>query len=1136
MGYTDLRVARRRNRTLIAAAAAVATALLGAAPALAADETPNGAVADTTQLRWQAIDAAQQPVHGAAFEVQRSGADAAGLLARVADNTGQAGYDGLDQDPAPGTFSLHELRDARDAARTEPLVAGDVLLVRLAATADTAAGAWQEVRAEAANAATEPAPVRAVPVAEAPAEPAEPAAPAEQPTAEPTPTEQPAPTTQPKPAKAAPAAAGASITPLAAGPDAPGVSAPYVYWRAVDQDGALLGGATFELQGPRSGGSWGTTYTIADCTSAPCTGLDRDPDPGEFQVKFLSPASNPTTNSVVTASAYRVRQTVAPAGYTLGSSAWREIPRSGNTGNWGGQTYSFGDYASTRIPPARIVVSVGGDRTAAGGVTALSGVTLLLNTGTGSPSGTRPDGVSGTGAGWARCVSDSAGECVFEVPGTESGGTNRDRRFWVVQPSTGAPTGWFANTSLGTGSNGSPSATAYVFRTGDTLRSGNTYRSTSNFMYDSAIADDNSTPTASAGVWQNSRNNPALVQSCGIDVALIMDFSGSVSGSVPALKAAAGAFTDALVGTPSRMSLFSFSDSSPANTASANYPALTSVATQTQADAFKARWNGWDADGGTNWEQALATAADARATNPYDVAIVITDGQPTFWGANASGPGDFTRLVEMEKGIFAANALKAQGTRVVAFGVGAGVSGTANAANLAAISGPTVNSDYYQTSNYQAAGTTLRALAQGACKGQLTITKMIVPNSTPAGQITGATPAPAGWNFTVSNPGAGVTLPTPATLATTGDGTGTVAFPLSYAGGTLSGQVTVAETQQPGYQIVPVNGRNAVCTNLVTQQPVTGITDVTNGVRVAVPQNETVNCTVYNRAPDRAATVQVDKVWRVLDESGTETGRYRIPGDEGPLPQGLSAQLTLTGPGGAGATPNPWGEPRSGYAAGNAVTIAETTGIDAAKLPGCTLTSQQLTKRGSVAVTETVPASATLTPGANTFELTNTVTCASTLTLLKTVSGGSASPANWDLTAAPQGGGQPKTVSGAPTRSAGNTFGVAPAAQYALSEALHDPSTPLAYLLDRVERCAPDASAPGGCIWTPVDESAPVSVGIGQHEVYRFVNVAAPALEVPLTGGVSSDALNIAGAGLAALALLVGSLSWAHRRRRSASA
>ena len=48
---------------------------------------------------------------------------------------------------------------------------------------------------------------------------------------------------------------------------------------------------------------------------------------------------------------------------------------------------------------------------------------------------------------------------------------------------------------------------------------------------------------------------------------------------------------------------------------------------------------------------------------------MITDGNPTFYG-NQEGPGSNTRLREVENGIFSANAVKAESTRIVAVGVG----------------------------------------------------------------------------------------------------------------------------------------------------------------------------------------------------------------------------------------------------------------------------------------------------------------------------------------------------------------------------------------------------------------------------------------------------------------------------------
>ena len=103
---------------------------------------------------------------------------------------------------------------------------------------------------------------------------------------------------------------------------------------------------------------------------------------------------------------------------------------------------------------------------------------------------------------------------------------------------------------------------------------------------------------------------------------------------------------------------------------------------------------------------------------------------------------------------------------MVAFGVGDGATGATNGLNLRAISGPTLYNgdngaaaDYYQTSDYAAVGTALRNLALGNCEGTLTVTKQIVPNTAPAGSITGAVPAGAGWQFTSAINTAGVTTP-----------------------------------------------------------------------------------------------------------------------------------------------------------------------------------------------------------------------------------------------------------------------------------------------------------------------------------------------------------------------------------------
>ena len=74
--------------------------------------------------------------------------------------------------------------------------------------------------------------------------------------------------------------------------------------------------------------------------------------------------------------------------------------------------------------------------------------------------------------------------------------------------------------------------------------------------------------------------------------------------------------------------------------------------------------------GSTNWDRGLAQIAESN-TN-YDVTVMITDGDPTVYDTPAQGPGGRTRFIEIENGVFWANALKNKGTRIIAFGVGSG--------------------------------------------------------------------------------------------------------------------------------------------------------------------------------------------------------------------------------------------------------------------------------------------------------------------------------------------------------------------------------------------------------------------------------------------------------------------------------
>ncbi len=129
------------------------------------------------------------------------------------------------------------------------------------------------------------------------------------------------------------------------------------------------------------------------------------------------------------------------------------------------------------------------------------------------------------------------------------------------------------------------------------------------------------------------------------------------------------------------------------------------------------------------------------------------------------------------------------------------------ALNLAAISGPTAyngsngtTADYYQTTDYPAAGAALHSLALGNCTGSVTVVKQVVPFSAPAGTTAGSVPA-GGWTFggtatssVTVDPGSGVTAA----------GTGALNFNLGFPGGTTTTNFTATETQQSGYTLQPV--------------------------------------------------------------------------------------------------------------------------------------------------------------------------------------------------------------------------------------------------------------------------------------------------------------------------------------------
>ncbi|MBN0039096.1 VWA domain-containing protein [Cellulosimicrobium cellulans] len=697
------------------------------------------------------------------------------------------------------------------------------------------------------------------------------------------------------------------------------------------------------------------------------------------------------------------------------------------------------------VNQAVVSVRAGGDRTGVNTVAGLPGVVLQLFRGAG--------GVAPVTQEWGTCTSDAEGDCSFVVPDAQrgptgtcaGGGENCGVRFFVRQ--VGVPPGWYPNDSLSTTLSGSAQATRYEFQTpavyADQVVTSGSPGGTSTFM-----VSQSQTRNASSGVWQQSRANPPLPGRCGLDVALLLDLSGSVGANLPDLKASADTFVDALTGTPSRMSLFTFSRVSPAD-GSANYPGHFPISTTADAEAFKALYAGWGVGGGTNWDRGVAAVAEASET--YDLTVVITDGNPTYYGDPNQGNGSNTRFRELENGIFSANALKAEGTRVLSVGVGSGVASDQAALNLASLSGTeeftggnAETADFYRT-GFAEAGAALRELVFAKCAPSLSVVKAIVP---PGGTLDDAAPAGPGWTFTAdSTPDIGGL---PGTQTTTDDGTGAVNFPLEDFPGETT--VTVTEAQQPGHTVVPVAGSNAVCTLRTADQPEGVALEVSNtgdaespGFSFPMSSGSAVSCVIYNQAPAPRASLSVSKTWVV---NGVEL-------ENGEQPPGLSAELWLDPPDTEGVRPPTtagWApSPPRVFNEGDTVGLAET--VDVGSLDLCTLDSATVTAINGQPVGDDFPAAprdpgdpgappavsafydVTLTAPETTVAVTNTLTCPTLLTLSKAVLGGATSPGAWTLTATGPDGTAPGVISGATGTPAVTEVEVTPDVPYEITEA-----------------------------------------------------------------------------------------------------
>ncbi len=277
--------------------------------------------------------------------------------------------------------------------------------------------------------------------------------------------------------------------------------------------------------------------------------------------------------------------------------------------------------------------------------------------------------------------------------------------------------------------------------------------------------------------------NPELQATCGIDIALVLDSSGSISSSdMVVMKNAFIGFVNILLpNTPTQFSVIDFDD---------NAVILQSF-TNNKTDIINAI-NMPTSGGCTNWEDGLIKANDTfdpRVDKP-DLVLFASDGNPnTVYGGSPCGTSESAAV---SAAVAIANTMKLDGIRIITLGIGDDI----DSANLIAIS----SSDaYYDVDEFDELEDTLETIASELCGGTISVQKKV--DGEPE----------AGWEFTLTVTN-GTATPNPGIT----DDLGFVVFDINITQGSEA-IVNITETLKTGYLFDSVYAQN--CTGAIVGTP-----------------------------------------------------------------------------------------------------------------------------------------------------------------------------------------------------------------------------------------------------------------------------------------------------------------------------
>jgi hypothetical protein len=226
--------------------------------------------------------------------------------------------------------------------------------------------------------------------------------------------------------------------------------------------------------------------------------------------------------------------------------------------------------------------------------------------------------------------------------------------------------------------------------------------------------------------------NPELpAGACGLDIALVLDVSGSIegtniSGELMQMKDAFKSFVRSLEGTPTWFSVTQFSAEAKVKLNFTND--ITAV-----LNAI----DNCDDDSSTNWEDAFDETWSTFDPRPEENLVIFSsDGN-----ANRSNSSSLTPI---DAAIVKANIIKESGTRIFGMGIGNNL----NENYLKAVTGDNTDSPDLLSrdlvfTDFDQMASEFSKWAVSACGGTVTINKYLE-------KLDGSTQAGSGWNYQIS--------------------------------------------------------------------------------------------------------------------------------------------------------------------------------------------------------------------------------------------------------------------------------------------------------------------------------------------------------------------------------------------------